>query len=154
MKPTKVDPQCYIKHANGRLVLAMTAHVDCLKITGVESEITSVLKGLEEAFDTLKLERDNFEHLGLKHALHDDDSPSVNQNHYVAELRPIAEAELKQMDPDAQFQSLLGGVAWVSQTRPDAAVFISALQRTLKSPKVRDALNLNRILKYLKLRPV
>ena len=134
---TQADPQFFIKHEGGQLVLAMTTHVDDLKITGKPSEMAEVIKGLEEAFDTLKLDYDNFEHLGLRHTLNEDMSRSISQNHYVAELKPIPDAAVRLMNPEqvvddtvrAQFQSLLGGVAWVAQTRPDAAVFISALQR-------------------------
>ena len=159
---TQADPQFFIKHEGGQLVLAMTTHVDDLKITGKPSEMAKVIKGLEEAFDTLKLDYDNFEHLGLRHTLNEDMSRSISQNHYVAELKPIPDAAVRLMNPEqvvddtvrSQFQSLLGGVAWVAQTRPDAAVFISALQRKLKEPKAKDILNLNRVLKYLKLKPM
>ena len=160
---TQADPQFFIRHnEHGQLVLAMTTHVDDLKITGHDAEIAKVIKGLEEAFDTLKLEYDNFEHLGLRHTLNKDMSRSISQNHYIAELKPIADADIRLMNPEqavddtlkAQFQSLLGGVAWVAQTRPDAAVFISALQRKLKEPTAKDVLNLNRVLKYLKVKPL
>ena len=52
------------------------------------------------------------------------------------------------------YMSLLGGVAWTTQTRVDIIVFVSALQRRLKQPRVQDVINLNRVLKYLKLKPL
>lgn len=42
--------------------------------------------------------------------------------------------------------NLLGGVAWVVQTRPDVAVFIAALQRKSQAPTAKDVENLNRVL--------
>jgi hypothetical protein len=82
--------------------------------------------------------------------------------HYVRELKPIADAELrlqsrtKQVDEAQQrlYMSLVGGLAWVVQTRPDIAVFVAALQRKLKQPTVQDLLDANRVLKYLKLKPL
>ncbi|CAE7203697.1 RE2 [Symbiodinium natans] len=48
---TQADPQFFIRHnEHGQLVLAMTTHVDDLKITGHDAEIAKVIKGLEEAF--------------------------------------------------------------------------------------------------------
>ena len=66
----------------------------------------------------------------------------------------MADADLKLMKPDdvvspdlqKKFMSLLGGVAWFVQTRPDVAVFVSALQRKMQSrcvkPCVQDILKL------------
>ena len=159
---TQVDPQLYVKHEAGKLILLVSVHVDDLKLTGLREQIRGCIKILESEFDALKLEYDNFEHLGLKHSLHDDGSRSVSQQHYVQELRPIPEAELKlrslsesvSEDMKHLVMSLLGGVAWVVQTRPDVAVFVAALQRRLKEPRIQDLLNLNRVLKYLKTKPL
>ena len=159
---TQVDPQLYVKHEAGKLILLVSVHVDDLKLTGLREQIRGCIKILESEFDALKLEYDNFEHLGLKHSLHDDGSRGVSQQHYVQELRPIPEAELilrslsESVSEDMKhlFMSLLGGVAWVVQTRPDVAVFVAALQRHLKEPRIQDLLNLNRVLKYLKTKPL
>ena len=156
------DSQLFIKHKDSRLVLALSIHIDDLKITGIPSEQQILVKALEEKFDAMKIEQDNFEHLGVMHRLHDDGSRTLSQENYVKELRPIPEAELKLMPSEdavndqinSQYMSLLGGLAWVVQTRPDIAVFISALQRRLQKPRVQDVLNLNRVLKYVKLKPI
>ena len=60
----QTDRQLFVKHKNGKLILALSVHVDDIKMTGLDDEIKSVLKTLSEPFDELKLERDNFEHLG------------------------------------------------------------------------------------------
>ena len=158
----QVDTQLFVKHESGRLVLLVSVHVDDLKLTGVPKQVAEAISILESAFDALTIERDNFDHLGLRHKLHEDGSRSVDQNHYVAELKPIPQADLKlkgstervSAEVAHQFMSLLGGIAWVVQTRPDAAVFVSALQRRLKEPCVQDIININRVLKYLKLKPL
>ena len=92
----------------------------------------------------------------------EDGSRSVDQQTYVSELRPIPEAGLKLLPAEQtasqgqtqQFMSLVGGLAWVVQTRPDVAVFVAALQRRLKAPVVKDLINANRVLKYLKAKPL
>ena len=158
----QTDEQLYVRHQGSVLVLILSVHVDDLKISGHDPEIQRAIKILEQNFDALKLEKDDFEHLGLKHRLLPDGSRSVSQQHYVNELRPVADAELKLSQPDeavceetrAKFMSLLGGVAWTVQTRPDVAVFVSALQRRMKAPSAQDVLNLNRVLKYLKVKPL
>ena len=162
LKAVRVDSQLFVKHAEGRLVLLVSVHVDDLKMTGVPAQIKQALSLLEQAFDALKIERDCFEHLGLRHKLLEDGSRSVDQHSYVSELRPIPEAELKLLPAEQaasqgqtqQFMSLVGGLAWVVQTRPDVAVFVAALQRRLKAPVVKDLVNANRVFKYLKAKPL
>ena len=162
LRCTCTDAQLFVKHVDGKLVLLISVHVDDLKLTGQSEHINLALKQLEQAFDSLKIERDAFEHLGLRHKRLDGGIRSVDQQSYVSELRPIPEAELRLCSPQSlasetqkqQFMSLVGGLAWVVQTRPDVAVFIAALQRRLKEPKVQDLLNANRVLKYLKAKPL
>ncbi|CAJ1354087.1 unnamed protein product, partial [Effrenium voratum] len=105
---------------------------------------------------------DNFTHLGIKHQLLEDGSREISQGHYVAELRPIPEDVAKVMNEEARvdeqlgssFRSLLGGIAWTAQTRPDVAAYVASLQRKLQDPCARDILNLNRVLRYLKAKPL
>ena len=161
LQAANTDRQLYFKHdKNGKLILLLSIHVDDLKITGESSEIDAVLKLLTESFDELKLATDNFEHLGLKHSLEKDGSRIVSQEHYIAELRFIPEDGCKgstePVSPDlkSKFMSLLGGVAWTVQTRPDIAVFTAALQRKLQNPNGKDIISLNRVLAYLKRKPL
>ena len=159
LKPTNTDHQLYVKHRNGRLVLLLSIHVDDLKITGEKDEIKTVLALLTSSFDELKIETNNFEHLGLKHTLEQDGSRTLSQEHYISELKFIPEADCRNDNPlslelKSQFMSLLGGVAWTVQTRPDIAVFTAALQRKLQSPVGRDVIHLNRVLAYLKRKPL
>ena len=161
LKALQTDSQLYVMHdAEGRLMISV--HVDDLKLTGETKRISDAISILEKEFDALKLEEDNFTHLGLKHTLEPDGTRCVSQEHYIAELKPIPESDVKVLDAETPvsadvqkfFMSLLGGISWVTQTRPDVSVFVSALQRRLKQPRACDVLNLNRVLKYLKLKPL
>ena len=159
---TQVDSQLFCMHQKGNLVLMMTIHVDDIKMCGDPDLMKSVVSQLESNFDSVKLEKNNFVHLGLEHALQEDGSITVSQSHYISELRHIPEDQLKTMEKDALvdehyrqlFMSLLGGVAWIVQTRLDVAVYVGALQRKLQKPCAQDLLNLNRLVTYIKNKPL
>ena len=161
LKATQTDRELYAKHQgpNNQLVLLLSVHIDDIKITGLPNEIDKLLKIITDHFDELKLERDNCEHLGLKHALEADGSRSVSQEHYVQELKFIAEAGCRHDNPvddslKTQHMSLLGGVAWTVQTRPDVAVFTAALPRKMQAPTGRDIIHFNTALSFLKRKPL
>ena len=97
-KPTNIDPQLYTIHVSGRLRLLLSIHVDDIKLTGEPDMMDRLIKGLEEHFDALKLEKGNFLHLGLQHETLDDGSVRVSQQHYVNELREIPEDKLRLMN--------------------------------------------------------
>ena len=89
-----------------------------------------------------------------------DGSISIHQNHYVDQLKPIPLGKEHNLDSTcsptdaAAYLSLLGGVAWVVNTRTDIAIFVGALQRVAKSPKNVDIKRLNIVLKFLKKHPL
>ena len=156
------DQQLFQMRENGRLSLLMTIYVDDIKMCGNPQTMSWVVKQLEEQFDSIKLEKNNFVHLGLQHTLCKDGSMEISQSHYISELKPIPTESLKVMPKDQPvneefqhlFRSLLGGIAWVTQTRLDIAVYVGALQRKLQCPTVQDLLNANRVLQYLKSKPL
>ena len=160
--PTNVDPQLYAIHKHGKLQLLMSVHVDDIKLCGEKTIMEQTIRKLESHFDALKLEKENFLHLGLQHTTLKDGSISVSQTHYINELREIPEDKLKLQDKQEPaddefkqyFMSLLGGLAWCVQTRIDIAIFVGALQRKLQNPSVEDILNLNRVLRYVKVKPL
>ena len=122
--------------------------------------MTKVLTGMEETVGKLKTERKDFEHCGIKHEQRDDMSILIHQNHYVDQLSPIPLDKNETLDKScslqdaAAYMSLLGGVAWVVNTRTDIAIFVGALQRVAKSPKYVDIKRLNIVLKFLKRHPI
>ncbi|CAJ1446370.1 unnamed protein product [Effrenium voratum] len=160
--PTTIDPQTFVRHERGCLVLVLTVHVDDLKLCGEDKIVKIVIAKLEDRFESMKVEKGNFTHLGLKHETSADGMVTISQEHYIRELRLIPEEELK-LQPKEQlvgpdyhkyYMSLLGGVAWTTQTRMDIIVYVSALQRKLQSPVVEDLLKLNRLVRYIKQNPL
>jgi hypothetical protein len=162
LRATCADKELYVKHHNGELVLLLSTHVDDLKFCGPEAECKALIKALEEAFEKMTLHKGGFEHLGIKHIQHADFSIEVAQGHYADQLRPMADDTAKRGDPEAAvsteihaaFRSLLGGVAWMTQTRPDIVVYVSALQRIMAAPLNKHVVALNKILRYVKSKPL
>ena len=159
---SQVDPQLFFIHSQGKLRVMLSVHVDDIKLCGEADVMKTVVEQLEAHFDSVKLEKDKFLHLGLQHSREADGTITVDQSHYIKELRSIPDDHLKLMDKTALvnerdhhlFMSLLGGLAWVVQTRPDVAIFVGALQRKLQSPCVQDVLDLNRVMAYVKAKPM
>ena len=82
----------------------------------------------------------------------------THQNHYFKDLSEIPTAHLdmkdldKEVDTDthAMYWSLLGGIAWLLQTRADICPFVGFLQRAAQQPLVRHVRLLNRVLRYVR----
>ena len=161
LKPLKMDPQTYVAHAGKDLRCLLTVHVDDIKITGALQTIKDVLECLQKSFDKIKVEYDAFEHLGLKHQKVTG-GVVISQRRYVEQLKPIPDSlychgsleEPASEQAKELYRSLVGGLAWTVQTRPDIAVFVSALQRRLSDPLHRHCRDANRVLSYMKKKPL
>lgn len=163
MTSCKADPELHMLHEAGRLVLVLSTHVDDLKFGGTPEATAKILQRLEEQFDRLRISTYCFEHCGVMHTQGKNTFEiAVDQHHHLHQLRPMADDAWKRCAPDtlldadaySVFRSLLGGVAWMAQTRPDTCVYIPNLQRHVDKPRAIDAVNLNRVLRHLKRRPV
>ena len=79
-----------------------------------------------------------------------------SQNHYTARLNPLIlpnEFHLEGLCGEADhasYMSLLGGIAWVVNTRAEVAIFVGALNRVAKSPKYTDMKRLYTVLRFHK----
>ena len=58
----------------------------------------------------------------------------------------------KEVDTDthAMYWSLLGGIAWLLQTRADICPFVGFLQRAAQKPLIRHVRLINRVLRYVR----
>ena len=147
-------------------MLILTTHVDDLKGGGNPDAVKELFEALEKSFDKGKCEWDSFEHCGMKYEQQKDCRKiETDMSHYVQQLRPIMSTELSVKQGfgsdlnasaalTALFTSLLGGLAWVTQLRADVSVYVVALQRRMKQPKIIHCKRCNRILSYIKRHPV
>eukprot|EP00971_Amphidinium_carterae_P304991 6060586-Amphidinium_carterae.3 len=90
---------------------------------------------LEAHLGTLTVERDSFTHTGIHHTL-SSNGLMTHQHAYAAQLRPASMEHLRHMNAEDPLsekdrvvfmslrQSLLKGVAWLTQSRPDLVVYV------------------------------
>eukprot|EP00972_Heterocapsa_arctica_P095727 14117413-Heterocapsa_arctica.AAC.1 len=101
------------------------------------------------------MELDNFDHCGIRH-VSNELGIVMHQEHYVEQLRTIEDNIFSNFKEDtllppahaAQYLTLLGCLAWLVLTRPDIAIFVSALHRHAKQPEVRHLRRLNNVLRW------
>ena len=92
----------------------------------------------------LKLANREFEHCGIIRQQSSDYSVVTHQNHYAQTLNPINTVNLNLNKPEVAlsadyhslYLSLLGGLAWLNQTRLDTCVFTCSLQRAAAAPTI------------------
>jgi hypothetical protein len=109
-------------------------------------------------FGTLKVQTRKFEHCGIQHIQNDNFEVLTHQNHYCLNLNPISLVDVCVDKPEspltaaqhAQYLSLLGGVAWLNQTRLDVCIFTQALQRAAAKPQVQHLIRLNAVCKWVR----
>jgi hypothetical protein len=156
-KPTQADPRLYLRHVRQQLVGALSTHVDDLKCTSSDEEKVRLVKILEEAYEKLVVHDMPFEHCGIMHEKIGS-SIRLSQDHYVRQLRPLADPDLSTLPAEslaspalhAAYRSLLGGLGWLTQTRIDVVAFVSRLQRYAAAPTILQCNDLNRLLKWVK----
>ena len=120
--PLQCDVQLFARHVDDELVLLVSTHVDDLKYGGTDPYKSEMERALAQTFDELKIESKSFLHLGLQHTQLDDFSVRMDQIAYIGQLRKVSFPSAVSLDDPlseehhAAFRSLLGGVAWVTQT--------------------------------------
>ena len=160
----KADSAIYVWHSNGQLCCIASTHVDDLKIAGVKAFVKELLKAMEEILGPLKVQNgfmSMFEHCGIMHEQDASYAVTIHQNHYCSQLRPanVSDIDVTQtlvaltILQVAVYQSLLGALSWLSQTRMDIAIYVQALQRNAKAPLVEHLLRLNKVCKWVKRKP-
>ena len=149
------------EEALGKDVLCIiSTHIDDIKGSATEAECETLLAALKKDYGSdAKVERTSFEHTGIQH-VQDETKITVytHQNHYVKDLSEIPTSHLdmkdldKEVDTDthAMYWSLLGGIAWLLQTRADICPFVGFLQRAAQKPLIRHVRLINRVLRYVR----
>ena len=93
--PQKADPQLFMTHERGVLTLVLSCHVDDLKGGDTEEMEKRILDGLTQAFGELKVQRGEFELVGV---MHEQDPKTkeiyTHQRHYIKQLKEIDESRV------------------------------------------------------------
>ena len=156
-----VDSEMELLIRARQLIMVIVKHVDDLKMIGKRAIIQQFVEHLEKTFGKMDIEWGDFTFCGVRHQQHTDGSISLDQMKFLAACRPIVRptavagaptTPLKE-DDRRQFLSLVMTVAYGLLTRPDAAVFITALQRESHQAQVVHVRRLNAVLKWLQENP-
>ena len=115
------DSKRYILIIHVKLTLIMSSHVDDLKGGGTAETQELVLVELRKMFDgELKVQMEQLK--------------PINVDAYVmSDVQAEVDDQTKQ-----SFQSLLDGVAWMTQTCTTICIYVAYLQRKGKAPTVRS----------------
>ena len=151
------DSSLYAFYEAGYLTGLVATHVDDIKAATTDKLRKVILDGLTASFGALKTSLKEFEHCGLKH-LQTPAGIKVSQEHYAAQLRPINTAlmnikEINTLLNPLQiraFQSLLGGLSWLVQTRSDICIYVGALQRVATRATTGHVLKLNQLVRWVR----
>ena len=115
------------------------------------------MKELQVVFGELKVEWHVFTNCGVRHVQDIKTKETVlDQIQFASQLHAIAHPQLSggkaedDCSPELHqlFMSLLGAVAYLSLTRMDIIVFISALQRHMAKSKIDHVRKLNKPVSY------
>ena len=139
------------------LTCILVKHVDDLKIAGEPAQVQKLLQALVKTFGKIEPETGSFVHCGIRH-VQDPNSKelSLDQMDFLNAIKEMPypavrgapSEELLDEKMSSHFLSLLMTVAFALQTRPDAAVFVIALQRACHKATVLNARQLNAVCRW------
>jgi hypothetical protein len=167
---SKYNPTLYFKISNGKLVGALTAHVDDLAIVGKHHFVNNLIRDLGKTF---KIGADEDLHHFLSIEI-TRDQPSrflfMNQSHYIDEMctrflggehtpvttptnslfKSLHRCAVDKPALSGPYSQLIGSMLWVSQcTRPDISFAINRLLQHLRNPSKYHWTATIRMLNYL-----
>ncbi len=131
-------------------------------MTSSVQETIKLSPGSCSAFGQLKIERNNFTNCGVRHQQDvETKEVSLDQIEYVKGISLCVSSEISSSKPEeaassglhAQYWSVLGAIAYAVLTRPDIAVFVSALQRFSHAPLVIHVKRLNAVVRWAQRNP-
>ena len=111
-------------------------------------------------------QQSSFIHTGINHTRVQQKDPSefyyiLDPIEYASAIQPVTLPELMKLKGDYPLQRLLqnccmtlsGATAWLLQMRMEVAVYVSALQRHMHSPRAFHLRRLNRIIRWAQTQP-
>ncbi|CAK9013617.1 S-adenosylmethionine synthase 2 (AdoMet synthase 2) (Methionine adenosyltransferase 2) (MAT 2), partial [Durusdinium trenchii] len=150
----------YLLGPDGQIRMLMTKHVDDLKLCGAKEDIKDFVQHLSKTFGPISIDFNKFIFCGV---LHEQDTRtgeiSLSQQKFISAIRPMpipsttAEDGLLHEEERRHFLSLLMTIAYGLLTRPDLAVYLTALQRESHKAKLVHVRRLNLLVKWAQQNP-
>ena len=162
LRPTTMDPELEIRHDNGQLVAMIAKHVDDIKVAALPKVIhEDIVPALEEVFGKLSYKERSFVNTGIRHRQLADGSVVMDQDAYIAALKPIVRPEMAGAAGSSEvtddlaelYRSLLGAVAYALITQYWVMVYVVSLQRRSRQPLYVHVRRLNAVVRILQRSP-
>ena len=158
-KVSSFDKGIFYWHSKSGLEGIIALFVDDQLWGGTQNFEVQVVNKLRKIFD-ISYEHDTvFKYVGIELTQHDDGSIYMCQHKYIEAIAPIElenhrnvlKNEYLVPSEKRQYRGLIGQLNWVSgMSRPDIAFEVCQLSTSLSSPKIKDVLRANKVVRYLK----
>ena len=153
-----VDPELEMLFRHGELIMAILKHVDDLKMVGPKQEIVRFVDYLSGIFGKLDIDFHKFTFCGVHHVQDEDGSVSMDQIKFLSACKPMVVQRRPPSEPLPEdirrhFLSLLMTIAYSLLTRPDLAVFVTALQRESHKALYLHVERINMLLRWAQANP-
>ena len=155
-----LDQGLFIFFRNGKPYGIISCFVDDMIYGGDAEFEENVILKLKATFKISTEGHQAFEFLGINVFQNTDKSISIHQTNYINSINPMYLQKGNDLDrsltPEekSQFRSTVGQLNWVSGiSRPDIAFDVCIASAKSQNPTLRDALALNKTVKYLKNNP-
>eukprot|EP00435_Cladocopium_sp_Y103_P075952 s11_g70.t1 len=155
MKASELDGCMFYKHdASGNLAGIIAFHVDDLVFGGNDQFLRDGFEPLKAKYPFKHVKEGSGEFLGKKLTQKEDKSIVVQQKEYAGQIECLHVTKERRKDKEAdttdqekgQMRAVLGELNWlVTGSRPDLAASCSLLQQRVVKSKVKDLLELNRV---------
>jgi hypothetical protein len=153
-------PFSYDQEFEAKKDLLTAKHVDDINMTGEEANIDAYKAEVEKVFGPTKIHKHDYTNCGIRSVMDKDHNVTLDQDGYIATLRPIVSPELTGAAPDKEatktvsdmFVSLRGAIAYALLTQAWIQVYVVALQR-IQQPTNLDVRRLNAITRKLQREP-
>ena len=158
---SSVDPELELLFEGSELPMVVVKHVDDLKMAAKRELIEKFVEHLARTFGKLDIEFQDFTFCGVRHIQDASGGVTLDQIQFLAACKPIFQPCATKGDSEAllpedarrHFLSLLMTLAYGLLTRPDIAVFITALQRESHQARAIHIRRLNQLLRWVQANP-
>ena len=153
----KLDNGLFTFNANGQLCGIVACFVDDMIYGGTETVECFIAESLKSVFLIGTENNMSFHYVGLKVHQNEDKSITADQSSYISSIQKLeldtkSKSEtLLTKEESTLFRGLVGKLNWAcGMTCPEVSFEVCWASTVMKSPTVRDACRLNKVVNYLK----
>lgn len=156
---SKLDKSLFRAYYNNKMSGILLTHVDDVFYAGNTNFREEIIRSLLKTFKISRQDTGTFTYLGLQIRQEPSHLISVCQDEYASTISqyrfssPTRRMELDDpltADETTSFQCILGKINWITRrTRPDLSYDAMEMATYAKSPRVRDMLALNKVVRKI-----